>query len=509
MNLVRKYLNYIIFGAVVLLVVGLAVNHSRHMRYLVDAMASSDAQARKQAAEELIQGEQFMDSVTGEPIETRVKAAEALEVLGNADAVKQAVAFLKDPDKPVRDRVVQTLETIGNRSPDNIKELVAGLKDGDPYVRKGTMTALDDPAHGIGPKPGVVAAIVDQMKADGGARGPGGDVLGSATFLRQGAHKESVPLLLAQLKDKDEGVRGGAADALGKIGDPQAVPALKELMHSDTPGIRRIAIGSIALIADKSGEDALTEAIDNTDDDNEARAQAAAGLGKIATPSALATLVKALNDNDLKLRSAAVAALARAGRPTPDAPPHPETIRILTAALHSTNDNERLGAAQALQVIAAPEADSALAAVLQQSRLDPRERAAAASALGFPGNKDGVTPLIAALQDPSGLVAIAARNALQAIGPAATTALIAVIQKGGTDAYYASEALARQGQAALPALEKAAQSPNPVGQRWAAVALGDMGVPDARPALQQLAKSSDPDVAYVAKVKLERLSRSP
>src|SRR5579872_4814841 len=116
MNLVRKYLNYIIFGAVVLLVVGLAVNHSRHMRYLVDAMASSDAQARKQAAEELIQGEQFMDSVTGEPIETRVKAAEALEVLGNADAVKQAVAFLKDPDKPVRDRVVQTLETIGNRS---------------------------------------------------------------------------------------------------------------------------------------------------------------------------------------------------------------------------------------------------------------------------------------------------------------------------------------------------------------------------------------------------------
>ncbi|HLV79061.1 MAG TPA: HEAT repeat domain-containing protein, partial [Chthonomonadaceae bacterium] len=215
----RKYLNYIIFGAVVLVVIGLAVNHSRHMRYLVDTLAyGTDPKARAQAAEELIKGEQFMDSVTGEPIETRVKAAEALEVLGNSDAVTQAVAFLKDPDKPVRDRVVVTLEHIGDSSPDNIKALVAGLKDGDPYVRKGTITALTDPANGIGPKPGVVAAIVAQMKADGGARGPGGDVLGSPTFTQHGADQESVPLLLAQLKDSDEGVRSGAADALGKIG---------------------------------------------------------------------------------------------------------------------------------------------------------------------------------------------------------------------------------------------------------------------------------------------------
>ncbi|HZT40625.1 MAG TPA: HEAT repeat domain-containing protein [Chthonomonadaceae bacterium] len=509
MELVRKYLNYIIFGAVVLLVVGLAVNHSRHMRYLVDTMAyGADPKARAAAAEELIKGEQFMDSVTGEPIETRVKAAEALEVLGNADAVTQAVAFLKDPDKPVRDRVVLTLEHIGDNSPDNIKALVAGLKDGDPYVRKGTITALDDPANGIGPRPGVVAAVVAQMKADGAARGPGGDVLGSPKFTQNGADKESVPLLLAQLKDSDEGVRAGAADALGKIGDPSAIPALVQEMHQDTAQLRRIAIGAIALIADKSGEAALTEAIDNPNDDNAARAQAAAGLGKIGTPSAIATLIKALGDDDLNLRSAVVAALARAGRSTPDAPVNTRVLASLTEALHNASANVRLGAAQALQSIAAPEADRALAAILTNPSYDARERAAAATALGFPGNKAGVSPLIAALHDTSDDVASTAEQALAKIGPDATQTLLALIQKGGTDAYYASEALGHQSDA-LPSLQKAAQSPNPVEQRWVAVALGDMGVSGARQTLEQLAKSSDPDVAYVAKEQLDRMGRTP
>ncbi|HLV79352.1 MAG TPA: HEAT repeat domain-containing protein, partial [Chthonomonadaceae bacterium] len=270
----------------------------------------------------------------------------------------------------------------------------------------------------------------------------------------------------------------------------------------------RVAIGAIALIADKSGEAALTEAIDNPNDDNAARAQAAAGLGKIGTPSAIATLIKALNDDDLDLRSAAVAALARAGRPTPESAVNTRVLAALTGALRDAGANVRLGAAQALQSIAAPEADGALAAILSNSNDDARARAAAATALGFPGNKAGVSPLIAALHDPADDVAATAEQALAHIGPDATNTLLALIQKGGTDAYYASEALGHQ-SAALPSLQKAAQSKNPVEQRWVAVALGDMGVSGARPTLEQLARSSDPDVAYVAREQLDRMGRTP
>jgi HEAT repeat protein len=514
MQTVRKYLNYIIFGAVVLVVVGLAVNHSRHMRYLVDSLGSSDPQTRKAAAAELIEGEQFMDSITGEPIETRLKAAEALEVLGDDKAVTQLVAFLKDPDKPVRDRVVQALEHIGANSDKNIAALVAGLKDGDTNVRKGTITALTDLQNGIGPKPGVVKAIIALMQKEGGARGPGGDVLGSPKFTQNGANQESVPALIAMLKDKDEGVRSGAADALGKIGDARAVPVLKEAMHNDTAQVRRVAIGAIALIADKSGEDALTEAIKNPDDDNEARAQAAAGLGKIATPTAVKTLIEALNDDDLKLRSAAVAALARAARPTPNGPTEPAVMVALNASLRDPRSSVRLGTAQALQAIASPETNGALIAMLESDQGDAADpemrtaiRAAAATALGFPGNKAAVAPLIKALSDPAGDVASAAQHALSQIGPDATEALIAVIRRGDTEALYAARALADQGKSALPALQQAARENNPVSQRWAAVALGNMGLSEAQDTLQQLERSSDPDVAFVAKQQLNRMAQ--
>src|SRR5579871_3455516 len=434
----RKYLNYILFGLVVLVVVALAFSHSHHVKELVDAMGSSDAHTQSTAALELIKTEQFSDSITGESIPTRVHAAAALEALGNdatvtpdpnvkdapnyrAQAVKQAIGLLKDQDKPVRDRAVQTLERIGDSTPDNLKELVNGIGDGDNYVRKGVLIAFTDTKDGIGPKPGVVKAIIDKMKGDAGTRAPGGDILSSPTFLKGGAAAEAVPLLIQTLTAKDdkgkysadEGGRSGAADALGKIGDPQAIPTLKIAMHTDSAQVRRVAIGAIALIADKSGEDALTEAIGNPNDDKEARAQAAAGLGKIATPTAVATLIKALDDKDSNLQTAAIAALARAGRPTPDGPADAHVLATLTEALKNQSLATRLGAAKALQGILAPAIHSAtddagkkaaasLIALLQDDKNDNDLRVAAVIALGFPGDQEAVSPLIRALSDPSG-----------------------------------------------------------------------------------------------------------
>ena len=541
----RKYLNYIFFGLVVLVVVGAAVYHSRGIHKLVDDMGSSDPHVQSHAALELIQSEQFSDSITGESPETRLHAVSALEALGNdstvvpdkavkdapnyrAQAVKQCIALLKDPEKSVREAAVKSLQRIGNSAPDNLKELVNGIGDGDTNVRKGVAQAFTDSKNGIGPKPGVVEAIVDKMKADGGTRAPGGDILSHATFRTAGANDRSVPLLLGFLTDKDdkgklkadEGARNGAADALGKIGDPKAVQTLIESMRSDTPQVRRVAIGAIALIADPSGEKALTEALVNPNDDNEARAQAAAGLGKLASDSAISTLVKTLEDKDLKLRSAAVAALARAGRPTPSAPTNPKTLNALTAALDAPGKSTRLGAAQALQSILAQsasgptddagrKANTGLIALLQNETNEVNLRAAAAEALGYPGNGEAVKPLIKALSDPHGDVGLAAKEALAHIGPTATSALIIVMQEGGTDAYYAAQAVAGQGKEALPALQLAAQDDKkPVGQRWAAVALGSLGIAEASKTLQQLAQSKDEEVAYVAKSQLERLGQA-
>jgi HEAT repeat protein len=505
---VRKYLNYILFGAVVLLVVGLAVSHSRHMRSLLNDMIGDDPQAHASAAAELIKAEQFSDAITGELPAVRVKVARALQDLPTGDSVKQALILLKDQDKDVRAQALTTLEAIGAHSQETIDALAVGLKDGDVNIRKGTIAALTAPANagGIGPREDVVKAVLAIMKKEADARGPGGDVLGSPRFVAEGANKISVPPLLGYLSDKDDGVKSGAADALGKIGDAQAVPALVGVIHNPEikPDVRRIATGAVALIADKSCEPLLTEAITDTNTDNEARAQAARGLGKIATPTAIDTLVKALNDDDLKLRSAAVAALARAGQ-SDSVRVRQSVLNDLLAALRDPNPSLKLGAEQALQGIHAPEANAALTQTLQSSQDTPAVRAAAAAALGFPDNRASVAPLVTALGDKEGTVAAAAQQALQAIGPAAIPDLLATMQQGGPNALYAAQVVGRQGAPALPALEQAAKTAPPMQQRWIAVALGEIGTADVRAPLQELAQSQDANVKYVAQQQLNRL----
>lgn len=514
-NVIQKYLNYLIFGGIVLVVVGLAALHSHHMHQLLYNLTHGTPAQRAAAAKELIAEEQFSDTIAGEPKEMRAQAAIALADLGNADAVKQAVQMLKDQDKIVRDQALRTLKQIGAASADNIKALVDGLSDSDINVRQGVIRALTDP-DGIGPRqnPDVVQALINELKSSSDARGPVGDVLSSKTF-DPAANNRSVPALMALLDDKDDGVKVGAANALGKIGDPQAVPKLIAVLQNPaiTTQVRTAVIAAIGLIAAPSSEPVLAKAVLDPSVDSDARAQAAAGLGRIATPDAISTLLKALTDYDLNLRTAAISALSVAARPGEDSPPNRAVVQQLIKALSSPQKEIRLGVAQALIPVRDPETDPALARLLQTDTQDADVRAAAAKALGFSGNRGGIAPLVAALNDPSGTVAEAATQALAQIGPAAAPTLISLLAKGGTTAYYASTALGElldsdHGHEILMQLATAVKSANPTLQRWAAVALGNTDLAGAKDILEQLAKSSDADVAYVAQQQLNRFEQA-
>jgi HEAT repeat protein len=538
--MIRKYLNYLLFMGVVAIVTGMAVQHSRTVHRLVSDMGSTSPAVKSAAALELIRTEQFSDSITGEPLATRLHAAEALEALGldtsvvpdksqkdapdyRASAVSQAIGLLKDTDSRVRDRAVQTLQKIGYATPTNLKKLVLGVGDGDNSVRRGVRQTFTDLKNGIGPKPGVVEALVDRMKADAPTRGPAGDILGSKLFT-SGGNDVSVKLLVDILTVKDakgyksdEGNRSGAADALGKIGDVRAVEPLLKAMAEDSPGIRRVSIGALALIALPECEAALEEALANANDDKQARSQAASGLGKIATEHAIAALASALDDRDMDIRAAASAALARAAHPDLAAPLNARVVDSLTKALTAGSAAVQRGAATALQTAlqgasaadaAAAKADSALTAILTSKTSSPDMRAAAASALGYAGNRSAVPALIDALEDSNASVCIAARDALSRVGADAADPLSAKLGKGDVGALYASQALAQIGEPALPALEKtAANGTNPTAQRWSAVALGGIGISRSTELLQTLARNSDRQVASAAKEQLIRLGQ--
>jgi HEAT repeat protein len=515
----RKFVNYAIFIAVVAVVVGFAVRHSRHMAYLVHSMAGPDRDLRVKAAKELVAGEQFMDAITGETVGRRIRIVQGLEDWGSKEAVKQAVAFLKDPDRPVRDRIVLALVRIGSRSADNLQEVVTGSKDGDANVRKACIAVLQVLGQDRRPRAAallgralpdaaanvrheallrrdaavasrIVEKVVAGMKADGAARGPGGDILGALDDRRE----DCVKALLPQLADADDGVCSGAAAALGKVGSPTPVPQLVDAMHKRSAQVRRVVIGAIALIAAPTCEHALTEAVGNPDDDNEARAQAAVGLGRIASTSAVATLVHALRDNDLKVQTAAVDALAVGGK---------AALGTVLGALRDSSPGVRARAAQALAGIATPSANAALVAALR----DPVSavRQASAKALGFAGNVQAVPALAARLGDSDGRVASACADSLASIGDAARPALVAALGGGEASAFLAASALARQGEASVESVVRAAAS-NPRVGKWATVSLAGNRCEAALQGLRALADSSDPATREAASSALRRLS---
>lgn len=88
-----------------------------------------------------------------------------------------------------------------------------------------------------------------------------------------------MPLLLATLADPDAATRRGAAEALGACRDPHAADGLASLLADPDPGVRDAAV---------------------------------AALSAIGTPAAV-TLVRALDDRNSTMRTAAARAIAAIG----------------------------------------------------------------------------------------------------------------------------------------------------------------------------------------------------
>lgn len=83
--------------------------------------------------------------------------------------------------------------------------------------------------------------------------------------LEESGGREAVPLLIAALDDAGEATatRAAAARALGTLGDPKALPALRAAGKGD--GLVAVeALGSLAMLQEKGAADALAEALEET-----------------------------------------------------------------------------------------------------------------------------------------------------------------------------------------------------------------------------------------------------
>ena len=246
--------------------------------------------------------------------------------------------------------------------------------------------------------------------------------------------KDAVSILIEALSDQNAKVREGVAKALGKIRDPQAVPALERAMRNEQLAAENdegddtearvaaaLALGAIGgasvfeplttrftealetdvtlswyiidaleMLGDTSAVPLLIDALKHTDFDVRKSARyALVKFGQVAVPP----LIDIAIDSDHIGQGFAVPALGDIGDPRAA----PALIRVIED--RGNNRYVRAGAAKALGRVGADEAYNLLLQVFKSSNEDEHVRGCAAVGLGHLGDRHAFGPLLAALEN--------------------------------------------------------------------------------------------------------------
>jgi HEAT repeat protein len=125
--------------------------------------------------------------------------------------------------------------------------------------------------------------------------------------------KAGVEPLIEELYNRSPLERRQAAQALGEIGDPRAVPHLIDVLQDKDPLIRRHAVEALGKIRDKRAVPALITVLDGREEPSFIRTAAAGSLGLIEDPAAVPALIRALHATDWDVRSRAARSLGKIG----------------------------------------------------------------------------------------------------------------------------------------------------------------------------------------------------
>lgn len=319
--------------------------------------------------------EGLIEALQYQEADVRLEAAQALSNFGSADACPALLTSLKDEDKRVQEASINALVAIGETA---LPLLFNAMGDQSWLVRHGATQALT------------------RLRWC-----PEDDEIKVCFLFAQGAwdelagfKKKAIPYLIEGLRDENEGVRKGAAIALGTIGDPD-------------------------------GFEPLTRAI--TDPETEVRVLAAHALGKLSDPRAIPFLVNLFYDSNPGVRNAAADALSVIGMPA---------FEPLIAALNDTKPIARLAAIRALGKIPDPGVIPPLVSKLNDAF--PEMRTSAAAVLGEIGGP-ALPMVLEVMKKGSRIARLASLDAFaKSIDPKVTEVLIAATK--GVDEQIAKKA---------------------------------------------------------------------
>ena len=251
--------------------------------------------------------------------------------------IDELITQLQDPNPDVRSSTVKALAKSGDSTA--VAPLITALQDESELVRGCALQGLKD----IGP-PAVPLLIVALKNRDRKVRRKASCVIDNIGFeLKEVGDFQAIAPLIDALQDPTSVVRSHSVTALGKIGEPQALPAVISALKTEAVrsaldiGVCYRAIEALHRLGETAAE-SLIHALKHQD--RAIRRKAATLLGKTGEAGAVDLLIIALKDEHPRVRSRAAHALGRIGNPS--------AVKPLTIALKDTAPSVRINALHAL-----------------------------------------------------------------------------------------------------------------------------------------------------------------
>jgi HEAT repeat protein len=444
--------------------------------------------------------------------EVRLEALRSLGRLRAGDAVDAITPLTQEHTTIVRQTALEALGRIATR--ESINVLVAMLGQGDDGTGNLDHTPVRDAivAAGAAAIP-QVAAVLRMPTVSTTTATSAAWVLGEVLSEHGNSTTEKVVDTIVAAMRRGVLPTAAALRALGRIGDPNAVPVVLEFALDPSPQVRGEALSAAALLLDPDKPDGrvvepLVAALRDPRLATIERAQIATLLGRTGAARAAAPLVSLASAKDRALRIAAIDALGILG-----VEPSSSDLRddVLVPLLSETDPQLRLHAALALSRAGAAKAREALFAKLATS--EETDRAAVLTALGGVLARVPTPDAIKRLDHELELSAGADRDALlvamaRAKSPDAMAPLVRLSKSEFPEDRRAVAALLP----ARPAAEASTLATTLLADTDASVraqaawSMGSIGDASAAPALLKLAQTGDMDTSIDATAALARIA---
>lgn len=217
----------------------------------------------------------------------------------------------------------------------------------------------------------------------------------------------TMPQLLAGGRDSDSELRQMSIQALGKVGDDSVLDFLAGALSDTSTDVREAALQALSLLGERyQAKTVRTLSPLMEDQDEQIRMYAVTVLGRLDGKDTEEHLAFAIKDESSEVRSAAIRAVEGKGGAA--------HLPALMLALTDEDTDVRALAARALGMSGEKAAVKPLELALQDE--DMWVRAAAVRSIGSLDGLANEHLIVQGLQDPVGLVSIAALETMQSLG---------------------------------------------------------------------------------------------